>query len=332
MSKEKNKNTFRVAALLLVACLISSVMLSGTFAKYTSEYAGQDTALVARWDFTVSDGTTDLGAPDADPIQALDLFSHAYATHINQIDGDYIIAPGVRDEFTVKMNFLSDVDATVTVGFTNTGSTVAAGLPIEYSVDDGSNWVTIAGLPAAFVARVVDQNASATNGSENTFTFSRSGIDADTATTITQVVKWRWAFNVAEQEGDTSIAYASNDVTDTGFGNTSAGGANRTTYILNVSVKAEQITPETVAITGNTQAGQQLSAAALIPVGAIATYQWQSAPAANGPFADIASATGDTYTTVNPADVNKYIRVLATGTSGFTGTITSAPVGPITAP
>jgi hypothetical protein len=55
MSKEKNKNTFRVAALLLVACLISSVMLSGTFAKYTSEYAGQDTALVARWSFTKSD-------------------------------------------------------------------------------------------------------------------------------------------------------------------------------------------------------------------------------------------------------------------------------------
>jgi hypothetical protein len=53
MSKEKNKNTFRVAALLLVACLISSVMLSGTFAKYTSEYAGQDTALVARWSFGV---------------------------------------------------------------------------------------------------------------------------------------------------------------------------------------------------------------------------------------------------------------------------------------
>ena len=51
MSKEKNKNTFRVAALLLVACLISSVMLSGTFAKYTSEYAGKDTALVARWNF-----------------------------------------------------------------------------------------------------------------------------------------------------------------------------------------------------------------------------------------------------------------------------------------
>jgi hypothetical protein len=51
MSKEKNKNTFRIGALLLVACLISSVMLSGTFAKYTSEYAGQDTALVARWSF-----------------------------------------------------------------------------------------------------------------------------------------------------------------------------------------------------------------------------------------------------------------------------------------
>jgi hypothetical protein len=248
MSKEKNKNTFRVAALLLVACLISSVMLSGTFAKYTSEFAGKDTALVARWDFTVSDGTTDLGAPDADPIQALDLFSHAYATHINQIDGaDYIIAPGVNDTFTVAMDFLSDVDAKVTVNFAENENSTAKNLPIEYSVVDGT-WVSLDDLPDAFVAKVVSDNAAATaaDPAGNTFTFSKSDVDAAAATTITQVVKWRWAFNAAEQVGDTSIAYASNDVTDTGFGNTSAGGANRTTYILNVSVKAEQLEPEKV--------------------------------------------------------------------------------------
>ena len=37
----KNKNRiFRVSALLLVLCFISTVMISGTFAKYTSTYAG----------------------------------------------------------------------------------------------------------------------------------------------------------------------------------------------------------------------------------------------------------------------------------------------------
>ncbi len=328
MSKEKNKNTFRVAALLLVACLISSVMLSGTFAKYTSEYSGQDTALVARWSFDVQEGTTDL---DDGPgsTKALDLFTHAYATHINKMDEtetDYIIAPGVEDEFTIVMNFLSDVDARVTIDFTESeDSTVADGLPIEYSVVDGT-WVTLEQLPAAFVARVVDQNASATNGSENTFTFTRSGINDTTATTITQVVKWRWAF----ERGADDLTKAANNAVDTEFGNESAAvaGGARTKYVLDVSVKAEQIAPGG-EITGTTQVGATLNASLLIPDGATTiTYQWQSAPAANGPFTNIAGATNTTYT-LQGTDQGKYIRVLATGTAGSTGTITSAPVGPI---
>jgi len=248
-----NKNRlFRVTSLLLVLCLVSTAMISGTFAKYTSSYAGQDTALVARWDFQVLEGTTDLGAPDEDPIQQLDLFGHLFDTNINQKDGnDYIIAPGVNDEFTINMKFLSDVDAKVTVDFTKTG-TVAAELPIEYLVlnadEDNTDWVALGDLPEKFVAMVVAENptlTAAADPADNTFTFNRSGIDDATADTITQVVKWRWAFDDTEQpEGESSTGYDSDDETDTGFGETSAaGGANRTTYILNVSVAAEQIAP-----------------------------------------------------------------------------------------
>ena len=115
MSKEKNKNTFRVAALLLVACLISSVMLSGTFAKYTSEYSGQDTALVARWSFEA------LGVNEEDDPMAieLDLFDHYYDTHINgtSTDGTYIIAPGVSGSFVLEMDYIADVDADVEITF-----------------------------------------------------------------------------------------------------------------------------------------------------------------------------------------------------------------------
>jgi hypothetical protein len=327
MSKEKNKNTFRVAALLLVACLISSVMLSGTFAKYTSEYAGKDTALVARWDFTVSDGTTYLGAPNADPIQALDLFSYAYATHINQIDGDYIIAPGVEDEFTIVMNFLSDVDAKVTVNFAENENSTAKNLPIEYSVVDDT-WVTIDDLPAAFVT-ALDASERVTNVSGNTFTFTRSGINDTTATTITQVVKWRWAF----ERGADDTTKAANNAVDTEFGNESAAVAYgaRTKYVLDVSVKAEQIAPG-VEITGTTQVGATLNASLLIPDGATTTtYQWQISDSLNGPFTDIGGIDDQVTYTLLEDDQGKYIRVLATGTAGSTDTITSAPVGPIAA-
>ena len=44
----KTSNTAKITILLLMLCLISTAMLSGTFAKYTSEYAGADTALIAK--------------------------------------------------------------------------------------------------------------------------------------------------------------------------------------------------------------------------------------------------------------------------------------------
>ncbi|ATW23431.1 hypothetical protein [Candidatus Formimonas warabiya] len=252
----KRNKVFRIAFLLLVLSMVSTVMISGTFAKYTSEYAGQDTALVARWDFQAYEGTTGLGDPDADPVQQLDLFKHEYDVHINQADGvDYIIAPGVNDEFTIKMSFLSDVDATVTVGFTKTADVATDNLPIEYSVDNGTTWVSLTGLANAFAEKVdlaVDGdgdpiNTKVTAHSGNTFTFEKSGIDDAAATVITQVVKWRWAFDTAEQGASYATGLGSSDTVDTGFGNTSAdGGATRTTYVLNVSVKADQIQPTTI--------------------------------------------------------------------------------------
>lgn len=257
--KKDTRKTARIGMLLLVLCLISTAMLSGTFAKYTSEYAGADTALVARWQFEVFEGTTALGAPDDDPIQALDLFKHEYDTHINQIDGvDYIIAPGVNDDFSIKMKFLSDVDAKVTVDFAEGASTAADGLPIEYLVvdtagADEADWVSLADLNEAFVSQLVANNsgvladaAVAADPADGwTFTFEKSGVDDAAATEITQQVRWRWAFDGAEQTAEAhTLALASSDDTDTGFGTASAsGGATRTSYILDVSVLAEQITP-----------------------------------------------------------------------------------------
>jgi hypothetical protein len=250
MSKEKNKNTFRIGALLLVACLISSVMLSGTFAKYTSEYAGQDTALVARWSFGALGGGNNTTNPTE---MSLDLFGHLYKNNINTIEENgknTLIAPGVGGQFTVAMDFLSDVDAKVTVNFAENKNSTAKNLPIEYSVVDGT-WVSLEDLPDAFVDALADNEDYediVTPATDNTFTFAKSGVDDATAATITQVVKWRWAFDDKDQEGDAADGTAidsDNDV-DTAFGNESAGGgATRTTYILDVSVVAEQVEPLT---------------------------------------------------------------------------------------
>lgn len=50
---KKNK-TMRAASALLVAALLSTSIISGTFAKYTSSAGAQDSARVAKWGVTVT--------------------------------------------------------------------------------------------------------------------------------------------------------------------------------------------------------------------------------------------------------------------------------------
>ncbi len=82
-------------------------------------------------------------------------------------------------------------------------------------------------------------------------------------------------------------------------------------------------------ITGTPQTGMTLTAGALSPSGATATYQWQISTASGGPYGDISGATSNTYIPVLD-DYNKYIRVVATGSGAYEGTVTSNSVGPVT--
>ena len=104
-------------------------------------------------------------------------------------------------------------------------------------------------------------------------------------------------------------------------------GGKTTTYT--VTIVATPITA-IAAITGTAQVGQVLTAGALTPSGATATYQWQICATSDGTYADIADATSSTYTPVAD-DANKFIKVKATGTGNYSGTVTSNPTGAVAA-
>lgn len=76
------------------------------------------------------------------------------------------------------------------------------------------------------------------------------------------------------------------------------------------------------AIIGTSQVGEVLTAGALTPSLATASYQWQISATEAGTYTDIPGATSSTYTLV-AGDIDKYIKVVATGTEGYTGTVTS---------
>lgn len=68
--------------------------------------------------------------------------------------------------------------------------------------------------------------------------------------------------------------------------------------------------------------GQTLTAT-VNPNGATATYKWKKADTESGSYADITEATASAY--VLSSDENgKYIKVEATGTGKYSGTVLSA--------
>ncbi len=326
MSKEKNKNTFRVAALLLVACLISSVMLSGTFAKYTSEYAGQDTALVARWSFT--------GEFDGKEFTAnLPIWEHDYVTNIyEQHEGKYLIAPGIEGEFTVDFTYDADVDADLTFNFTKSGDAATA-VPIQYSLDStfSTIYYDLDELEDAIIATATNSSGPAANISGTGGTYIITDTSTSGPVAINQNVYWRWPYNVNLHTGDYSTW---TDAYDTQIGKDSL--PDRDDYVLQLDISATQRVPANFAMAAindsTPQIGETISAGDLTPDTATVTYQWQVSDATGNNYTAIVGETSSTYVIDDDdVDVGQYIRVVATGTGTYDGTVTSAPVGPIAA-
>lgn len=77
-----------------------------------------------------------------------------------------------------------------------------------------------------------------------------------------------------------------------------------------------------ITVTGDAGVGIQLTATPT-PSGATVNYQWERADTIEGSYIDIHGATASTYNPI-AGDVGKFIRVIARGTGGYTGTVTSA--------
>ena len=172
----KRNIMMRIASILLVAVLMTTGAVSGTFAKYTSQATASDSATVAKWAFKV--GTTDIATTKN---FSFDLFTTINDTNNTADETDVVnekIAPGTAGSFQFSLQNISEVTAkyTITLAQTQTSSAV---VPIEYSTDPNqTDWY------------------SASNFS----TTANVGINA----TATPTIYWRWAIN-SENTTDTTI-------------------------------------------------------------------------------------------------------------------------------
>ncbi|MBQ8344636.1 MAG: hypothetical protein IJY42_00015 [Clostridia bacterium] len=190
----KKMKFMRIAAVLLVLCLASTCAISGTFAKYTSEASGKDSARVAKWGW----GTTTL---------TFDLFDSTY-DNVNG-NGDKVVAPGTTN--TEKIVFLADgetfkpeVAYSVTIGVEATGSTNTTLLDKLVWTLNSTEYDSFAEFKAAVAA------------------LSATKVDPNTELPTKNIeVTWEWPF----EEGADADAKAATDAEDTQFGNDAADGS-----------------------------------------------------------------------------------------------------------
>ena len=192
----KNK-MMRAASGLLVAVLLSTCAISGTFAKYTTSADGTDSARVAKWGFT--GGST---------ITISDLFKNTYDTTVKSSTD--VIAPGTTGSAEFGFTYGGDNSVTApevayTFNVSTAGSSCADDIKsntnIQWQLDNG-RWGTWDQLIAAIQA--LDGNNPDDRYEPNTLP------DAfKTAGPNTHTISWQWIFNT----NDTA------DATDTAMGN-----------------------------------------------------------------------------------------------------------------
>ena len=176
---KKNK-MMRLAAILLVMALLSTAVISGTFAKYTSEATTTDSARVAKWIVSVNDVALGSASKEFD----FDLFDCA-DTNVKMTggknvgdDGKKLVAPGTKGSFDIVIKNESEVNAEYAVAFTSTLNDV----PIKLTIDD----VALADIE-----------------------FTAIGMGE----TKTVTVNWEWTFEAGRDAADTELGLDPVEVT-----------------------------------------------------------------------------------------------------------------------
>lgn len=194
LKKSKNQKDHKLEKLTAIALFIAVaglVILSGTYAKYTSTASGSDTATVAKWIIKAGAKNNEQLITGSGATVAFNLFDTILDEDGENVETDVTeskIAPGTSGKFELSVKNESEVNAKYGVSFTVSGATV----PFEFKVNDGS-WTN-----------------SLTSVSETTLNMNSSDI-------IT--VYWKWPYEVADDTQTSGTNEATQrDTLDTGLG------------------------------------------------------------------------------------------------------------------
>lgn len=231
---KKNK-MMRIASVLLIAVLMSTCAISGTFAKYVTEGSAADTARVAKWGVTITGVTGD----------ANQMFAKEYASDTV----DYTAGVTVAATVNVVAPGTSGTFSTFTITGTPEVATRVTYLPV---VELGNNWIDKDDNSKFYCPITVTVGATdfcgldyaSADAFEDAIEAAITGLKADYApgTDLSAVqddlpISWAWAIS-----GATGSQNNQTDAKDTFLGDRAAGDVgNAGTIEISVTVTITQI-------------------------------------------------------------------------------------------
>jgi len=212
---KKNK-MMRVASALMVAVLLSTCAISGTFAKYVTSESGSDFARVAKWGVTIEAESFDLFTDKYETDDTTATFTGDYS--VKSADGKDVFAPGTKGTFAdIAITGTPEVavDVAVVPTVTVSDNWYVDGdfyCPIVITVGD----TAICGLAYDDETNFADAIGAAISGYSAQYAPNQdlSAIDANFD------ISWEWAFVDADHVAldCACTAGAQTDVKDTALG------------------------------------------------------------------------------------------------------------------
>ena len=204
MYKMMKKGMFpRIAAVMLMLTLLSTCVISGTFAKYVTSDSIEATARVAKWGVEVTIAGDDNGDVFADTYATNDSSVSASITNsVDSSDDRNVLAPGTAGtlgsisisgtpEVAVKVSYEAELTLT---GWTIGENTTYC--PIVFKVNgtdykiDGDTIADTAALEAAVENAIEDTTAN---------------FAANTSISSDLTLSWRWEFESGNDANDTAL-------------------------------------------------------------------------------------------------------------------------------
>ena len=211
----KKNVMMRLSALLLVAVLLTTCVISGTFAKYVTTGSGSETAQVAKW------GVKIVAPSDT-------LFAKNYDNTVSTDASYELVAPGTAGtlaDFTITGSPEVDVNVTYSAVLTlsnwNIGDPATEYCPLIFTVEDEKYYVGKTGIDSVAALITAVQNAIAAVSQK---------YEIGETITDTLDVSWAWEFEQSTVPGQT-------DANDTALGDLAA----KPTVTLNVTCTVTQV-------------------------------------------------------------------------------------------